>query len=188
MPTELIVEVSGDNDAGFYQPRVVLADSEFLPERDGEPVTDDAGPVDEQAAPAPKWKRSLQAYSWGGLTSGPASRALWLLFLPFILVNLAHWMLPPVVESRRRSASAAVALLRLIGLTLTMTLMLAGALAAMDIIGWQCAAMEHCGSHLGLGVVHDRLASRVPRGAVCPARSGCRPGAVAPRPRTTPGH
>ena len=149
MPTELIVEVSGDNDAGFYQPRVVLADSEFLPEREGEPVTDDAGPVDEQAAPAPKWKRSLQAYSWGGLTSGPASRALWLLFLPFILVNLAHWMLPPVVESRRRSASAAVALLRLLGLTLTMTLMLAGALAAMDIIGWQCAAMEHCGSHLG---------------------------------------
>ena len=149
MPTELIVEVSGDNDAGFYQPRVVLADSEFLPKREGEPITDDAGPVDEQAAPARKWKRSLQAYSWGGLTSGPASRALWLLFLPFILVNLAHWMLPPVVKSRRRSASAAVALLRLIGLTLTLTLMLAGALAAMDIIGWQCAAMEHCGSHLG---------------------------------------
>ena len=36
-----------------------------------------------------------EAFSWGGLTSGPASRALWLLFLPFILINLAHWMLPP---------------------------------------------------------------------------------------------
>jgi hypothetical protein len=149
MPVELIAEVSGDNDAGFYQPRVVLADSEFLPQREGEPITDDAGLVDKQAAPSENWKRLLQAYSWGGLTSGPASRALWLLFLPFILVNLAHWMLPPVVESRRRSASAAVALLRLIGLTLTLTLMLAVSLASMDIIGWQCAAIEHCGSHLG---------------------------------------
>jgi hypothetical protein len=31
----------------------------------------------------------------GGLTSRAALQALWLLLLPFSLVNLAHWMLPP---------------------------------------------------------------------------------------------
>ena len=30
------------------------------------------------------------------------SRAVWLLFLPFIFINLAHWMLPPAAKQRRR--------------------------------------------------------------------------------------
>ena len=36
--------------------------------------------------------RHRESYSWGGLTSGKASRALWLLLLPFALANLAGWM------------------------------------------------------------------------------------------------
>src|SRR5680860_985946 len=35
-----------------------------------------------------------EAFSWGGLTSGGASRALWLLLLPFALVNVASWTEP----------------------------------------------------------------------------------------------
>ena len=45
-----------------------------------------------------------EAYSWGGLTSGPASRAVWLLFLPFIFINLAHWMLPPAPQAAPAAA------------------------------------------------------------------------------------
>nr|WP_236046176.1 hypothetical protein [Streptacidiphilus fuscans] len=40
----------------------------------------------------------LEAYSWARLTSGAASRAFWLLLLPFMLVNLAHWMRPAEPE------------------------------------------------------------------------------------------
>ena len=89
-----------------------------------------------------------EAYSWGGLTSGPASRALWLLFLPFIFINLAHWMLPPAAR-QRRAAAVSVGLLRLIALSLTLTLMFAAAVAVMDVMVWQCVGLDYCGSRLG---------------------------------------
>ena len=94
------------------------------------------------------WRKVSEAYSWGGLTSGPASRALWLLFLPFIFINLAHWMLPPATR-RRRAAAVSVGLLRLIALSLTLTLMLAAAVAVMDVMVWQCVGLDYCGSRLG---------------------------------------
>jgi hypothetical protein len=135
VPKDRIVEVAGDDAAGFY--RVAAAGH------------DDAGTA-----------RELEVYSWGGLTSGPASRALWLLFLPFILVNLAHWMLPPQ-NPRARAASFAgnlsVRVLRLIGLSLTVTLMLAMVLAVMDVTVWQCAGLDYCGEQLWpLSLLVDR--------------------------------
>ena len=84
----------------------------------------------------------LEAYSWGGLTSGPAARAAWLLVLPLMLVNLAHWMLPatPVDPSRRQLLAGHVSavLLRLLGLILTLTMLLTAVLVAVDLTGWQC--------------------------------------------------
>ncbi|PRC52363.1 hypothetical protein C6A85_59305, partial [Mycobacterium sp. ITM-2017-0098] len=77
-----------------------------------------------------QWWRRMEAYSWGGLTSRRASRAVWLLFLPFSLVNPAHWMLPPV--SRPRPAIVVVVLLRLLALSFTLTLLLAMAVAVLD--------------------------------------------------------
>jgi hypothetical protein len=61
--------VSGDKDAGFYRPA-------------------------RRQEEWPVW-RQREALSWGGLTSGSALRALWLLLLPFTLINLAGWMHPP---------------------------------------------------------------------------------------------
>ncbi|MET0994794.1 MAG: hypothetical protein ABWY20_12290 [Mycobacterium sp.] len=127
-PTEFIDEVAGDKAAGFYR---------------RQPWVDDA------MSPQPAvWRKVPEAYSWGGLTSGPASRALWLLFLPFIFINLAHWMLPPATR-RRRAAAVSVGLLRLIALSLTLTLMLAAAVAVMDVMVWQCVGLDYCGSRLG---------------------------------------
>jgi hypothetical protein len=88
----------------------------------------------------------LEAYSWGKLTSGPASRAVWLLFLPFIFINLAHWMLPPA--RHHRPAAVAVALLRVIALTFTLTLMLSLAVVMVDVLVWQCVGLEQCAARL----------------------------------------
>ena len=127
-PTEFMEQVAGDKSAGFYR---------------RQPWVDDA------ISPQPAiWRKVPEAYSWGGLTSGPASRALWLLFLPFIFINLAHWMLPPAAR-QRRAAAVSVGLLRLIALSLTLTLMLAAAVAVMDVMVWQCVGLDYCGARLG---------------------------------------
>lgn len=122
-PTEFIDQKAGDKSAGFYRRQQWIDDASG----------------DRQAT----WRRVMEAYSWGGLTSGPASRALWLLFLPFIFINLAHWMLPPAT-GQRRSAAIAVGLLRLIALSFTLILMLAAAVAVMDVMVWQCVGLDYC--------------------------------------------
>jgi hypothetical protein len=124
-PTEMLQQLSGDKDAGIYQCRSC----------DDAPESSD-GPEE------------TEGYCWGGLTSGAASRALWLLFLPFLLINLAHWMLPPSTTGRGAPAMS-VRLLRLVGLAFTLTLMLASVVVVMDIVGWQCAPSAHCAAHLG---------------------------------------
>jgi hypothetical protein len=128
-PPELIDQVSGDSAAGTYRRR-------------------DNSATDSPTDP----NQNEEAYSWGALTSGKASRGLWLLFLPFILINTAHWMVPPARVGSWTTTTAtrmSVRLLRLIGLTLTLTLMLATVLLTVDLVGWQCSAMPHCGAALG---------------------------------------
>jgi hypothetical protein len=41
-----------------------------------------------------------EAYSWGGLTSGRPSTALWLLLLPFVVANVAGWAMLPDGDAR----------------------------------------------------------------------------------------
>jgi hypothetical protein len=67
-------QVAGNAIAGFYR-------------------TDDLGPVDasESSIGARTTSRHVEAYSWGGTTSKSSSRVLWLLLLPFMLVNIAGW-------------------------------------------------------------------------------------------------
>ncbi len=121
----LLKEVAGDKRAGFWR--------RWYP--GGRSADLDA-----------RWR--LEAYSWGRLTSGPAARAFWLLLLPFMLVNLAHWMLPAVpasaTEWQRRWGQATAVLLRLVGLGLTLTMLLSAVQAAVDIVGYQCGRLEQC--------------------------------------------
>lgn len=119
-PVEGIERAAGDDDAGFYRRR----------------------PEPDAAVDPNQWRRVMEAYSWAALTSRRASRALWLLFLPFILIDLAHWMLPPARS--KRPAVLAVTLLRLIALSFTLTLMLASAVAVMDVMVWQCVNLDYC--------------------------------------------
>lgn len=119
------VQVSGDKQAGFYR-RGSAADPEETPE----------------AAP-----QRLEAYSWGGLTSGSGARAFWLLLLPFTLVNVASWAHPVRPRPKFAPVGTVSGLVRVIGLTVTGTIVLGLAAVSMDVFAWQCgAAVERCAS------------------------------------------
>jgi hypothetical protein len=90
--------------------------------------------------------RSLEGYSWRGMTSGSPVQALWVLLAPFALANTAAAMIPPPSDRRRsrvvRSLHAAVA--RLFALSLSLTLLLAVFVAAIDQMAWQCGNDKAC--------------------------------------------
>jgi len=96
-------------------------------------------------------RHRMEAFSWGGLTSRASQQALWLPLLPFSLINLSHWMLPPYIprdpgqrNPERGLSYVAVSLLRVLGLSFTVTLALAGAEVVMDLVAWQCGANAVC--------------------------------------------
>ena len=118
-----------------------------------------------QSVSADSPQRRREAYSWGGLTSGDNLRALWLLLLPFMLLNVAFYMAPyrrppepdeptgwrerwtvwrrgwwstPRRDRRRDRFSASVQ--RLLALSFTVTFTLTAITVAMDLVGWKCAA------------------------------------------------
>lgn len=69
--------------------------------------------------------RNRVAYRWGDMTSGMARQAIWALFGPFALVNVAAWMYPKAGQDNPIAQRCVVllrALLRLLGLALTVTM------------------------------------------------------------------
>jgi hypothetical protein len=125
------VRISGDETAAVHR-RAADADAERHPgAREGRPVP--------------------EAYVWCNLTSGNAARALWLLLLPFMVVNLAHWM-RPTTAGRQRTVRLYGLIVRLIGLTLTVLLVAAACEVSLDLGAWQCAGSHACaGRHSWLG-------------------------------------
>jgi len=94
--------------------------------------------------------RILEAYHWGRFTSGSWTQALWLLIIPFGLVNAAAFTLPPIpgnsagggASTERHSFALAshtlaVASLRVISLALTCLLVFSSVVAGMDLFAWQ---------------------------------------------------
>ncbi|EFL30151.1 integral membrane protein, partial [Streptomyces viridochromogenes DSM 40736] len=125
------VRITGDNIAAvFRRADDVDAETSSAAHRDG--------PVPE-------------AYVWCNLTSGNGTRALWLLLLPFMVINLAHWM-RPCSRGRRRTVRLYGLLVRLAGLTLTVLLVAAACEVALDLAAWQCAGTRACADrHSWLG-------------------------------------
>lgn len=129
-------QVAGDGAAGFYRQE----------RPDGTADPGDGG-------------RLREAYSWGGLTSGGWLRPLWLLLTPFLLVNVAmftaavplaadtdyapHLHAEPsarVPDGSRRGwwvRRTLEAVLRLLGLLMTLTAVAAIISPAMDVVGFQ---------------------------------------------------
>lgn len=107
--------------------------------------------ADVVAADTPRGRR--EAYSWGGLTSGDNTRALWLLLLPFMLLNVAFYMTPyrrpPGSDAGRVADRFSATVQRLLALSFTLTFTLTTASVAMDLVGWQCAAGPPVGDVCG---------------------------------------
>ncbi|KUO05261.1 hypothetical protein AQJ67_07760 [Streptomyces caeruleatus] len=117
------VRITGDDTAAVFR-RADDVDAEDRPD-------------DYRGRPVP------EAYVWCNLTSGNSARALWLLLLPFMVVNLAHWM-RPTTHDRARTVRLYGLLVRLAGLTLTVLLVAAACEVALDLAAWQCAGTRAC--------------------------------------------
>ncbi|GGT51087.1 hypothetical protein GCM10014713_51500 [Streptomyces purpureus] len=117
------VRVTGDATAAMHR-RADDTDAEDHPER-----------YDERPVP--------EAYCWSNLTSGNGARALWLLLLPFMVANLAHWMRPPT-EDQPRAVRFYGVLVRLVALSLTVLMTAAACEVALDLTAWQCAGTAAC--------------------------------------------
>jgi hypothetical protein len=98
------------------------------------------GPLPEPGDPKGDPDRVLEGMSWGRLTSGSVIQATWLLLLPFALVNLAYWARPWDREGWETAAYRW--LVRIVGLSLTATIVYTAASASMDVAGWQCAIRD----------------------------------------------
>lgn len=88
--------------------------------------------------------RHREAYSWGGITSRSAWRVLWLLLLPFMLVNVAGWMCSPRVQRRPRWCWVHRYVVRVVALFLTINLCLTLAMITMDLWVYQCGGQSAC--------------------------------------------
>ncbi|NGN65895.1 hypothetical protein G5C51_18590 [Streptomyces sp. A7024] len=116
------VLITGDHTAGIYR-RAVDEKAEEQPQNGQRPVP--------------------EAYCWSNLTSGNGARALWLVLLPFMVVNLAHWVRPaaPAKSAAQRLYDVAV---RLLALSLTVQFVAAAVEVTVDLMAWQCAGSAHC--------------------------------------------
>lgn len=84
-----------------------------------------------------------EAFHWGRFTSGSPMRALWLLLAPFAILNLSGFT--PLPAAKDPDPADVVRLfIRLLGVTMTITLLLAVARTTMDLIMHQCAANALC--------------------------------------------
>ncbi|WP_246563715.1 hypothetical protein [Streptomyces roseirectus] len=127
------VRITGDDTAAVYR----RAD-------DVDDAGDTADPDGAGARPHARADRPVpEAYVWSNLTSGNGTRALWLLLLPFMVVNLAHWM-RPAARAGTRAVRLYGLLVRLAALSLTVLLVAAACEVALDLTAWQCAGTHAC--------------------------------------------
>src|SRR3954463_14450718 len=80
----------------------------------------------------------LEAFHWGRWTSGSWTQALWILLIPFGIVNAAQFMLPgPTSPAASRWHTISGGLLRLVALVLTVLFAAATAELLVDLVAWQ---------------------------------------------------
>ncbi|HEX4813899.1 MAG TPA: hypothetical protein VFV66_14225, partial [Nonomuraea sp.] len=112
--------------------------------------------------------RHVEAYSWGGLTSGSSWRVLWLLLLPFALANMAARMFPAWLPERPVRFRLFRWAARLASFGLTLNLLLLAAVIPVDYVAYQCGGDPDCARWPSGLLPPDRPAVRILVGAVVP--------------------
>src|SRR5687768_16562378 len=80
----------------------------------------------------------LEAFHWGRWTSGSWMQGLWLLLVPFGILNSAQYMLPaPTSRAARAARALSGALLRIVALVLTGLFAATVCLVIVDLVTWQ---------------------------------------------------
>ena len=124
LETPATVQVSGDATAGFYRAWYPGGSAAGQPRR--------------------------EAYCWGGLNTRATSRAFYLLLIAFMLINMAHWALPGRPGAREPLANKiSRAVLRLIGLAVTVAFFATAVTLLGDLVAWQAAPRGGLPSWLG---------------------------------------
>lgn len=122
---------------------------------------DDTAGLFRGAIPDPT--RTVEAYSWGGLTARSRSRAFWVLLLPFSLINLAGWMVEPrplrdkepgedesdegpiqVAVDRDFGTKVHETIVQLIAIATTAMYVMWTALITVNTLAFQCGAIAEC--------------------------------------------
>jgi len=113
-----VKQVAGDAFSRFFRPAG----------GDGRPLRAEDGHV-------------VEGYHWGQFTSGSWRSGLWLVLVPFGLVNAAQFMLPGFINRKSKIFHGVCgALLRLLALLLTCLLTFTSGFVLIDLIGWRWAA------------------------------------------------
>lgn len=105
-------QVAGDTDGRFFRPV----------DCGGNPILD-------------RDPRLLEGYHWGPQTSGTWRNALWLVLVPFGLVNAAYFMLPGGGGTVAREIARGA--LRVLAIVLTAVFVLGMAQALIGLLAWQ---------------------------------------------------
>ncbi len=129
LDARMVVQVGGDDRGRFFQACDVLGNARPR--------------VDDLVVDGHRYTRYREGYHWGKMTSGGLKQALWAVLLPFALVNLGQWMVPPTSSAAGDRAVAVLrALVRTTGIALTVLIMVQLTVIAADVVGVQCLARE----------------------------------------------
>jgi hypothetical protein len=118
-------------------------------------------------SPGQFWQRTdiaepheLQAYHWGEYTSRFSWQALWVLLLPFGIINTSQFMLPtPTSTVQKLLHALAGSCLRVIGLALSALAFLSMALITLDLVGWYAIGRRTGEHYAAIGLLALLLAA-----------------------------
>jgi hypothetical protein len=136
-------QVAGDEVAGFFRSR---ADRPLVVD----PVTPTQASVDDcrdevlrkPSTGPPGWQDKLtwtdvEAYDWGGFSTGGGWKAMWLFLIPFTLANVAGWL----VAGRNRWAQKWV---RVFGLGISLLFVTWLGAVVIDLVALRCGWQQAC--------------------------------------------